>query len=269
MLPQFREENNVAAVVRLHFTFRREMVTAGTGRTRIREVHCFAVLRMAKPKQLTKTAAIVVLLAVSAYVAAQSSPASRADFTRHLVAAAVERSTVHVRYVADYVRIPYPGGDVPADTGVCTDEIIRIYRKVRIDLQKEVHEDIVANFREYPRKWRWVSPQPDTNIDHRRVPNLMVFFRRKGESLPITTGAADYLPGDIVAWDLGGGQTHIGMVVDRQPLLARRHMILHNIGRGPQIEDVLFNWKIIGHYRYFGPTMAPSSTVSANAHSHH
>ena len=92
----------------------------------------------------------------------------------------------------------------------------------------------------------------------------MVFFRRKGESLPITTSAGDYLPGDIVAWDLGGGQTHIGMVVDRQPLLAKRYMILHNIGRGPQIEDVLFDWKIIGHYRYFGPTRPTSTTASGS-----
>jgi len=205
---------------------------------------------MTSLKQLT---AITILLGVGCVLAAQSQPASRSELTRRLVAAAVERSRVHVRYVADYVRIPYPGGDVPADTGVCTDEIIRIYRKVGIDLQKEVHEDMVANFREYPRKWRWFTPQPDTNIDHRRVPNLMVFFRRKGESLPITTTANDYVPGDIVAWDLGGGVTHIGMVVDREPLLAKRYMILHNIGQGPQIEDVLFDWKIIGHYRYFGP----------------
>ena len=215
---------------------------------------------MIRAKQLATIAAACLVL--GALALAQSTANSRADFTRHLVAAAVERSTVHVRYVADYVRIPYPGGDVPADTGVCTDEIIRIYRKVGIDLQKEVHEDEVANFREYPRKWRWLSPQPDTNIDHRRVPNLMVFFRRKGESLPITTSAGDYAPGDIVAWDLGGGQTHIGMVVDRQPLLARRYMVLHNIGRGPQIEDVLFDWKIIGHYRYFGPKQASGNAAA-------
>ena len=131
---------------------------------------------MLRDKAITRIAAAIFTLGALAF--AQSTTSSRADFTRRLVAAAVERSTVHVRYVADYVRIPYPGGDVPADTGVCTDEIIRIYRKVGIDLQKEVHEDMVVNFREYPRKWRWFSPQPDTNIDHRRVPNLMVFFRR-------------------------------------------------------------------------------------------
>lgn len=201
----------------------------------------------------TTLAVILFSSALNLFSQAAGPTSSQAEITRKLVAAAVERSYVHVRYVPDYVSIPYPGGDVPADTGVCTDEIIRIYRKVGIDLQKEVHEDMVAHLDEYPRQWRWLRRDPDTNIDHRRVPNLMVFFRRNGVSLPLSTNAADYLPGDIVAWDLGGGQTHIGMVVDRQPLLFRHYMVLHNIGRGPQIEDVLFDWKIIGHYRYYGP----------------
>lgn len=193
---------------------------------------------------------LALLLALPA-VLAQPDP-RKAEFTRHLVSAAVERSHVHVRYVADYVRIPYPGGDVPADTGTCTDEIIRTYRRVGVDLQKDVHEDMVAHFDQYPSKFRWTRRQPDSNIDHRRVPNLIVFFHRKGESLPITNSSADYLPGDLVTWDLGHGQTHIGIVVDRKRLLANRYMILHNIGRGPQIEDVLFDWKITGHFRYYG-----------------
>ncbi len=176
-----------------------------------------------------------------------------ADFTRRLVAAADQRATVHVRYDPAYIRIAYPNGDVPADTGVCTDEIIRIYRKVGIDLQREVHEDMARNFDAYPSRRKWGRTTPDTNIDHRRVPNLMTFFERKGQSLPRTSRAEDYLPGDIVAWDLGGGMTHIGMVVDQRTWLAGRPKILHNIGRGPQIEDVLFDWKIIGHYRYYGP----------------
>ncbi len=102
-----------------------------------------------------------------------------------------------VRYDPAYVRIPYPGGDVPAETGVCTDEIIRVYRAVGIDLQKEVHEDMEQNFSTYPRTWRWLSRHPDANIDHRRVPNLMVFFSRKGETLAITQSAEDYAPGDL------------------------------------------------------------------------
>ena len=139
-----------------------------------------------------------------------------------------------------YVRIPYPGGDVPADTGVCTDEIIRSYRASAVDLQKEVHEDMVQNFGAYPNKWRWRLAHPDSNIDHRRVPNLMVFFQRKGESLPMTARAEDYVPGDLVTWDLGGGVPHIGIVVDRKHRWSGRYRIVHNIGEGPKMEDVLF-----------------------------
>jgi uncharacterized protein YijF (DUF1287 family) len=173
-------------------------------------------------------------------------------FLQKLVAAAIERSTHQVRYDPAYVRIPYPGGDVPSNTGVCTDEIIRIYRAVGIDLQRDLHEDIVANFDAYPTKWKWFRRSSDTNIDHRRVPNLIVFFQRKGEVLPMTSRSDDYQPGDIVTWDLGRGQTHIGMVVDQKSLLTRRYKILHNIGAGPKIEDVLFDWKITGHFRYYG-----------------
>lgn len=195
----------------------------------------------------------VALIALFFFSSALAEPnASKTEFIKRLVAAAEARSLVHVRNVNDYVRIPYPGGDVPADTGVCTDEIIRTYRAVGIDLQKDVHEDMAAHFDQYPAKWRWLRRAPDTNIDHRRVPNLIVFFRRNGESLPITSNAADYHPGDLVTWDLGHGLTHIGIVVDRQTLLGKRYMVLHNIGRGPQIEDVLFDWKITGHFRYYG-----------------
>jgi hypothetical protein len=187
-------------------------------------------------------------------LAGQNSPtfASREQFLQRLVSAAVERTNHVVRYEPAYVRIPYPGGDVPADTGVCTDEIIRSYRAVGVDLQKEVHEDMVAHFREYPRSWKWILARPDSNIDHRRVPNLMVFFQRKGETLPITSRAEDYAPGDLVTYDLGGNVPHIGIVVDRKGA-GGRYMIVHNIGQGPRMEDVLFHWKVTGHYRYYGP----------------
>src|SRR5260370_34748355 len=135
--------------------------------------------------------------------------AARQEFLKKLVAAAVERSHHTVRYDPAYVRIPYPGGDVPADTGVCTDEIIRAYRAAGIDLQKEVHEDMEQNFSSYPRKWRWLSGHPDPNIDHRRVPNLMVVFHRKGELLAMTERAEDYAPGDLVTWDFGGNVPHV------------------------------------------------------------
>jgi uncharacterized protein YijF (DUF1287 family) len=189
--------------------------------------------------------------------------ASRQEFTRRLVAAAIERTHHSVRYVSAYVRIPYPGGDVPPDTGVCTDEIIRSYRVVGVDLQKEVHEDMEKDFAAYPNKRRWFLAHPDANIDHRRVPNLMVFFQRKGESLPITNRGEDYLPGDLVTWDLGGNLPHIGIVVDQKSRWSGRYMIVHNIGEGPKMEDVLFNWKITGHYRYFGPGLSKNlSTIS-------
>ena len=181
-------------------------------------------------------------------------PAGELSLLDRFVAAAIERTNYQVKYDPSYFVLDYPGGDVPPDKGVCTDEIIRSYRVIGIDLQKEVHEDIKRNFHLYPRKWG--LQKPDRNIDHRRVPNLMTFFARKGESLPITANAADYLPGDIVTWDLGGGLTHIGIVVNVPSADPQRYMIVHNIGAGPKMEDVLFSWKITGHYRYLGP--APS-----------
>jgi uncharacterized protein YijF (DUF1287 family) len=198
---------------------------------------------------------LVLAATPAAHPSADQAFAARQEFLRRLVAAAVERTHHSVRYDGSYVRIPYPGGDVPPTQGVCTDEIIRAYRAVGVDLQKEVHEDMAANFDAYPHQSRWRLAQPDSNIDHRRVPNLMVFFSRKGEKLPITARAEDYSPGDIVAWDLGGG-SHIGIVVDRSGAEPGRHMIVHNIGAGPKMEDVLFNWKVIGHYRYLGPNQA-------------
>jgi uncharacterized protein YijF (DUF1287 family) len=201
-------------------------------------------------------AAALVGICCSISLPAQTQPPAetRAQFLQRFVAAAVERTQHTVLYDPAYVRIAYPGGDVPANTGVCTDEVIRAYRAVGVDLQKEVHEDMVAHFSSYPRKWNWLLAKPDPNIDHRRVPNLMVFFGRKGETLPITANAADFHPGDLVTWDLGGNVPHIGMVVDRKAV-SGRSMVVHNIGQGPQMEDVLFSWKITGHYRYYGPNL--------------
>lgn len=201
----------------------------------------------------TRLPRIIPPLLVAAFVLANcgaQTVTSHGAFSQRLSKAASERTHHSVRYVSDYVRIPYPGGDVPADTGVCTDEVIRSYRAVGIDLQKEVHEDMVRNFAAYPHKWQ---QRPDSNIDHRRVPNLMTFFARKGIQLAISQRAEDYSPGDIVAWDLGGGVTHIGIVVDHKGS-SGRYMVVHNIGRGPQMEDVLFDWKVLGHYRYYGPS---------------
>jgi len=183
---------------------------------------------------------------------------ARQEFLKKLVTAAVERTHHTIRYDPAYVGIPYPNGDVPADTGVCTDEVIRSYRSVGVDLQKEVHEDMAKNLSEYPRDKKWSARRADANIDHRRVPNLMVFFSRKGESLAISEHGEDYLPGEIVTWDLGGDVPHIGIVVDQKSETSGHYLVVHNIGQGPKMEDVLFQWKITGHYRYFGPIVKPS-----------
>lgn len=164
-----------------------------------------------------------------------------------LVKAAKSLTLQEVTYDPSYFSIPYPNGDVPADKGVCTDVVIRAYRKLGIDLQQKVHEDMKANFHLYPKNWGLKTT--DKNIDHRRVPNLMTFFGRFGSTLPVTQNAADYKPGDIVCWNLGGGITHIGIVVD-QKSSTRIPMIVHNIGGGQVMENCLFNFKIIGHYSY-------------------
>jgi uncharacterized protein len=209
--------------------------------------------------KLRAIAGYLTLFCVCVVVArcvAQTRPSNgnpRQVFLNKLVAAAIERTNHSLRYVSTYVHIEYPGGDVPADTGVCSDEIIRAYRAVGVDLQKEVHEDMVKNWADYPPKSKWHQARPDPSIDHRRVPNLMVFFSRKGESLPISLRAEDYSPGDIVTWGLGGDVPHIGIVVNVKSAQSGRLLIVHNIGQGPKMEDVLFAWKITGHYRYFGP----------------
>jgi len=169
---------------------------------------------------------------------------------RKVLASAREQTKVTRRYTQDYVVIPYPGGDVPAETGACTDVVIRSLRSAGIDLQREVHEDMAANFSVYPTKWGLTAT--DTNIDHRRVPNLQTFFVRKGKSLPVTTDGASYRPGDIVSWDLDGkGMTHIGLISDTWNKRTGRYSIIHNIGGGTNEEDRLFDWTITGHYRYF------------------
>ncbi len=175
--------------------------------------------------------------------------AQESNFAKKLSDAALEITKDHVRYDPAYFSIPYPNGDVPADKGVCTDVIIRAYRKLGIDLQKEVHEDMKKNFSKYPKKWE--LKKTDTNIDHRRVPNLMVFFSRKGTVKPASLKPGDYTPGDIITWDLNNkGLTHIGIVVNKKSRDGKRYLIVHNIGAGQVIEDCLFSWKITGHYIY-------------------
>lgn len=170
------------------------------------------------------------------------------DFFKKLSSNAIDLTTQKVEYDPQYFSIPYPNGDVPANKGVCTDVIIRAYRKMGIDLQKEVHEDMAANFNLYPKNWG--LKKTDKNIDHRRVPNLMKFFSRKGVVKKISDKPEDYTPGDIVCWNLGGAITHIGIVVDKKSADGKRNMIVHNIGAGQVLEDVLFSYTIIGHYSF-------------------
>jgi uncharacterized protein YijF (DUF1287 family) len=171
------------------------------------------------------------------------------DFFLQLADSAYTLTKQRVYYDPSYIQIGYPNGDVPSNTGVCTDVIIRAYRKFGIDLQKEVHEDMKANFDKYPKKWGLSGT--DKNIDHRRVPNLMTFFSRHGTVKKISQAPSDYQAGDIVCWDLNGkGLTHIGIVSRTKSEDGKRNLIIHNIGAGQVLEDCLFMFKIIGHYSY-------------------
>ncbi|MEO9872164.1 DUF1287 domain-containing protein [Ekhidna sp.] len=169
-------------------------------------------------------------------------------FQQRLSSSAIELTNQQVVYDPSYFSIGYPNGDVPKGKGVCTDVIIRAYRKLDIDLQKEVHEDMRANFSLYPKIWG--LSKPDKNIDHRRVPNLMTFFSRHGTEKSLSNDPKEYEVGDIVCWNLGGAITHIGIVVIHKSKDGERNMIVHNIGNGQVMEDVLFDFKIIGHYSY-------------------
>lgn len=161
------------------------------------------------------------------------------------VASARRQIGVTLGYDPEYHVLPYLGGDVPESTGVCTDVVTRAWRAQGFDLQRAVHEDMQGHFSAYPHQWGLKAPDP--NIDHRRVPNLMTYFKRQGWEVPVTAEGGDYHPGDVVTWTLGGGTTHIGVVSDHSGRAAP--MVIHNIGRGTQEEDVLFAFKIIGHYR--------------------
>jgi len=194
---------------------------------------------------------ILVSLAGLTAAAPRGTPETPA-FQDRLAAAALARTAASVTYDAAYRSITYPLGDVPADRGVCSDVVVRSYRAVGIDLQQLVHEDMLANFAAYPRIWG--LERPDSNIDHRRVPNLRVFFSRHGLSLPISRTPESYLPGDIVTWEVPPHLPHIGIVAAKySDLDPARPLIIHNIGSGPHIEDRLFDFPITGHYRYTGP----------------
>lgn len=166
----------------------------------------------------------------------------------NLSEAALALTKQKVKYDPTYFSIEYPNGDIPSDKGVCSDVIIRAYRMIGIDLQKEVHEDMKLNFNVYPKNWGLKTT--DKNIDHRRVPNLMKFFERKGVVKIKSRKPEDYQSGDIICWNLSGGKTHIGIVISKKSVDGKRNLIVHNIGAGQVAEDCLFKFEITGHYRY-------------------
>ena len=171
-------------------------------------------------------------------------------FEEKLSAAAISIIDSDVVYTSSYVSIKYPNGDVPSKTGVCTDVVIRAYRKLGIDLQKEVHEDMVKNFSLYPNIKKWGLHSTDTNIDHRRVPNLEIFFARKGEKLTVSDKPNDYKTGEIITWMINGKLPHIGIITNKKSPDGKRPMIVHNVGGGQVLEDCLFSYKIVGHFKY-------------------
>jgi uncharacterized protein len=194
-----------------------------------------AVKPLKPPEQQTETRAL---------------PANSSPNLKLAIDGAVEQIGKTTSYDPSYQKIDYPNGDVPIETGVCSDVIVRAFRKAGIDLQQDLHEDMKDNFAAYPA--RWGLKGTDSNIDHRRVPNLQTYFTRKGKSLSTGGSSETFLPGDIITWDLGlGGTEHVGMVVNVWYKPEQRYLIVHNIGAGTRMEDVLFAWKITGHYRYF------------------
>ena len=186
---------------------------------------------------------ILILLFISTYAQTQINLEAL-----KISEAAIQIIDPNIKYVPGWIDIPYPNGDVNPETGVCTDVVIRTFRKLGYDLQEKIHIDMTNNFESYPNYWG--NSKPDNNIDHRRVYNQMRFFKRMGYEIEISDIADDYLPGDVVAWNLGGNITHIGIVVNKKSNDGLRNMIVHNIGGGQVLEDVLFKYRIIGHYRF-------------------
>lgn len=182
--------------------------------------------------------------------AAVSNYTEPKTFAEKLSQAAISIIDASIDYDPAYFKIDYPNGDVPKNKGVCTDVIIRSYRVLNIDLQKEVHQDMVENFSLYPNLKKWGMTKTDTNIDHRRVPNLEVFFKRKGTKLPVTQNAKDYKTGELVTWMINDKLPHIGIVTNKESADGKRNLIVHNVGSGQVLEDCLFEYKIVGHFKY-------------------
>jgi uncharacterized protein YijF (DUF1287 family) len=187
---------------------------------------------------------VIILCLIAVPVAADGAKSARA-----LVEAARAQVGVTLIYDPTYQQIAYPMGDVPIERGVCSDVMIRAFRAVGVDLQQELHRDMIRHFAAYPKSWGLSAPDP--NIDHRRVPNLATWFTRQGYALKVGDNAADYQPGDVVTWALDNGRPHIGIVSDRRSEDGARPLVIHNIGWGAREEDVLFEYRLTGHFRAF------------------
>jgi len=207
-------------------------------------------------RQVVLVGSLVLLLVLAPAGAACAQDAPVDPRVAEVVAAAHAQVGVTRFYDPAYRRLDFPGGDVPVERGVCSDVVVRAWRAIGIDLQAELYRDMRAHFAVYPRIWGLTKPDP--NIDHRRVPNLETFLRRHGESFPPGRDASAYRAGDLVSWRLERGEPHIGIVSTRRSVDGRRPLIVHNIGAGTQVEDVLFHWPPTGHFRYF-----PASAASA------
>lgn len=202
-------------------------------------------------KHLTRAKPLLSMLVLFICTATNAqTPSEPVGFSERLIMAAFERTRHTVRYDGAYRRLDYPAGDVPASAGVCTDLVIRAYRKLGIDLQVDVHEAMLRDFEAFPPLWG--LSRPDPNIDHRRVPNLQALFEQQGITLPVSGNPDDYHAGDLVTWMLDGRLPHIGIVTNVKSIDGKRPLIIHNIGAGPRLEDMLFDYPITGHYRYYG-----------------
>jgi len=189
---------------------------------------------------------LIVFLFLWLALVGQYSAGQRSSRIGLVLEGAYQQVGVTRIYDGSYQRLSFPGGDVPLERGVCSDVLVRAYRHAGLDLQLLVNQDMFRNFLSYPQLWGLSKPDP--NIDHRRVPNLAAFFGRNGTTLPVSTRAGDYRAGDIVTWRLASGVPHVGLVADRSQ--NGRPLMIHNIGAGAQVEDVLFSNVITGHYRY-------------------
>lgn len=183
-------------------------------------------------------------------IQAVNTQTTATTFEEKLSKAAISIIDPSINYDPSYISIKYPNGDVSKNKGVCTDVVIRAYRKLGIDLQKEVHEDMEANFFKYPNLKKWGMTKTDTNIDHRRVPNLETFFERKGIKLAVTKNATDYKTGEIVTWMIDRKLPHIGIITNKKSTDGKRNLIVHNVGYGQVLEDCLFSYEIVGHFKY-------------------